>query len=78
MEIKDLVGRVVGINRTEKINRDGLDVETYKVSLEFVDADYKVKLTITTEEFDIAEQFRLNQEFKLSIQPANRSLDEFG
>jgi len=77
LEIKDLVGRVVGINRTEKINRDGLDVETYKVNLEFVDANYKVKVTITTEEMTIAEEFRLNQEFRLSIQPANKTLDEF-
>lgn len=77
MEIKNLVGRVVGINRTEKINKDGLDVENYRVTIEFVDADYKAKLTITTEDEEVATQFRLNQEFQLRLFPANKTLSDF-
>ncbi|WP_456329263.1 hypothetical protein [Archaeoglobus sp.] len=77
LEIRNLIGKVVGINRTEKVNRDGDSVETYKVTIEFDDSDYKVKATITTEDAGIIEDFHLNQEFRLSIQPANRKLSDF-
>lgn len=77
LEIRNLVGKVIGINRTEKINRDGESVETYKVTIEFDNSDYKVKTTITTEDARIIENFHLNQEFRLSISPANRRLSDF-
>jgi hypothetical protein len=78
LEIKDLVGKVVGINKVEKLNSKGNNEEKYKITIEFDGFDYEVKVAITTEYVEIAEQFRLNQEFRLSIQPANKTLDEFG
>ena len=77
LEIKDLVGKVVGINRTEKVDRYGDSVESYKITIEFQDSDFKVKATITTDDAEIAESFHLNQEFKLSILPANKTLEDF-
>ena len=76
MEIKDLFGKVIGINKVEKINSKGKNEEKYKITIEFSEFDYDIKNT--TEEIEIAKEFQLNQEFILSIQPANKTLDEFG
>ena len=76
MEFKWL-GKVVGLSRNEKINSEGENVETYKATLKFNGEDYTIKLTLTTEEYDITEDFTLNQEFLLTLKPANKSLNEF-
>ena len=78
MEIKDLVGKVVGINKVEKINSKGKNEEKYRIMIEFSEFDYDIKMNITTEEIEIAKEFQLNQEFVLNIRPANKTLEEFG
>jgi len=77
MEGRNIIGKVKGVNRTEKINKDGLYEEAFKVTIEFVDTDYKAKLVIQTEDKDTAKSFILGQEFQLRLAPANTKLDEF-
>ncbi|MBO8183129.1 MAG: hypothetical protein H0Z28_10115 [Archaeoglobus sp.] len=76
MELK-LSGKVIGLSKTEKVNSEGDNVETYKATLKFNGEDYTIKLTLTTEEYDITEDFTLNEEFLLTLKPANRSLTDF-
>jgi hypothetical protein len=85
-EIKGVLGKVVSIQKSEKVDNSGANKQSYKIGLVFdwryVKSvkdydDVKIKVTIATSNSELAESFSVGEAVKLSILRADRSLEDF-